>query len=118
MTRALVLALCLTSPAMAQDHPWGGPEIETNHAPCPTVTLHNHPFGNSGVHIVYVQTPQGQITLRHVVTVNGGPAYETGCCADDMEARDWPQGMTPIPPAISVPEGETGQIEFTCWEGM
>ena len=39
-------------------------------------------------------------------------------CADDLEALDWPAALAPVQQRISVPEGETGQIEFTCWEGM
>jgi hypothetical protein len=115
MTRAAILLALSAFPALA-DEDWPSPEIiavERAGNPCVTVVLDNKLTRWSWRDFT-LPTSHGPITVRQHATPNDDPP----CCADTLEAIDWPQGLTPLSTLIVVEEGQVGRIEFMCWEGM
>lgn len=109
------LALALASAVLA-DTAWDQGEVtftESDGNPCVVVEYRNSDFAWDWK-VTVLHTSHGPVTVKQHVTpcTTQGPD-----CADDLEALDWPAALTPVQQRISVPEGETGRMEFLCWEG-
>ena len=115
MTRAALLLALSALPALADDD-WSSHEIlavEHDGNPCVTVVFDNKMTRWTWRDFT-LPTSHGPITVRQHATPNDEPP----CCADTLEAIDWPQGLTPVSTLIVVEEGQVGRIEFMCWQGM
>jgi hypothetical protein len=88
--------------------------------PYATVTLHNTITDTAGWHDFDLETSEGPITVRVFVTPNG-VWTANGCrpgCEDELHISDWPEGVTPVPLSVVVPEQASGQIDLYRFAGM
>lgn len=74
----------------------------------------------AGWHDFHLDTSEGPVTVRVLVTPNG-IWTANGCqpgCEDELHISDWPEGVTPVPLSVVVPEQSTGEINLYRFVGM
>lgn len=88
--------------------------------PYATVTLLNSISDTAGWHDFHLDTSEGPVTVRVLVTPNG-IWTANGCqpgCEDELHISDWPEGVTPVPLYVVVPEQSAGEINLYRFVGM
>lgn len=115
--RWVVIAF-VAMPAMAQEVTLTEPGPHAQ--PFATITLHNNPWDDAGWHTFDLETSEGTVTVRVLVTPNGqwdGNGCAPGC-EDELHAESWPEGVAPVPLSVIVPERGAGEIQLYRFAGM
>jgi len=118
LTLAAALAACLAVPAMAQNAPEHPPPgFVFTPSPPGGALVGTITWGNAGEvpgeYFHDFETAEGVVTLRHVVTTNGG----RGCCPDTVEVMQTPPGILVRPMSLEMDEEHHTTFDVIRWTG-